>query len=264
MVATALSGSSVSLRSCTVTSAVKPVETDVGHLADADVVDLDRRLRHQVEDVVEHDVHGDRVVADVGATGQRQLVESKSQPVSTATATRTQEQGAEAIHRSHLHQPAEGRVELLRPAARCRGRRRAARGAAGRSEDVLDDVTDLAGLVGLVDDAAEQRRRVALDLAADLLQVGAGVEGAGLRVVGVEQVVQRERGDLEDLVERVALLDQDLGDPVEALDVRRGSRGSPSRTPETCFMATPRLRSDAASSSRSPSSISDDRRPATG
>ena len=54
---------------------VVAVELDRLHLADADVVDLDRRLRDQVEDVLELDGHGDRVVADVGAAGQRQGVD---------------------------------------------------------------------------------------------------------------------------------------------------------------------------------------------
>ena len=52
------------------------LEVDRGHLADADVVDLDRRLRHEVEDVGELDLDRHRVVADVGTAGQRQGVDA--------------------------------------------------------------------------------------------------------------------------------------------------------------------------------------------
>ena len=68
-------GRSTSLRQLHRDDGVAVVEVDVGHLADADVVDLDRRLRDQVEHVAELGLDGDRVVADVGATGQRQLVD---------------------------------------------------------------------------------------------------------------------------------------------------------------------------------------------
>ena len=48
---------------------------DGGDLADRDVVDLDRRLGHEVEDVLELDGHRVRVIAEVGAAGQRGRVQ---------------------------------------------------------------------------------------------------------------------------------------------------------------------------------------------
>ena len=53
----------------------------------------------------------------------------------------------------------------------------------------------------------------------DLAEVGADVEGPGLRVVGQGEVVQGQRGVAQRLRERRALLDQDLGHVVEAGDV---------------------------------------------
>lgn len=50
------------------------IELDVGDLADRDVVDPDRTLRHEVEHVTELDLDGVGLVAEVGATRQGQLV----------------------------------------------------------------------------------------------------------------------------------------------------------------------------------------------
>ncbi len=65
--ARALSGRSTMLRQLHGDVGGVAVELDRGDLADRDVVDLDGRLRDQVQHVAEHDVHGDRVAADVGA-----------------------------------------------------------------------------------------------------------------------------------------------------------------------------------------------------
>ena len=119
--AIALSGSSTSLRSCEGDLGGVALELDLGHLADADVVDLDRGLRHQVEDVLELDLHRDRVVADVGATGQRQLVDVEVAPGEHDAAD---ERGGDGAHEARhpagrggsslrLHESAEGQVELL-------------------------------------------------------------------------------------------------------------------------------------------------------
>src|SRR5690606_3778757 len=46
------------------------------HPADRHLVDLDVRLRHQIEHVPELDLHLDRVVTEVGSAGQRQVVDT--------------------------------------------------------------------------------------------------------------------------------------------------------------------------------------------
>src|SRR5690606_13473529 len=89
----------------------------------------------------------------------------------------------------------------------------------GRGQQVLEQVAPLLAAGDLQQQTAQERARPALHLAEDLGDVGPGVEGAGGRVVGVEEVVQRERGDVEHLGEGVALLDQDAAQALEAGDV---------------------------------------------
>ena len=98
----------------------RAVEADVGHLADVDVVDLHRRLRHQVEHVAE--LHGDRdrVLAGVGAAGQRQAVDAEVAGCQQGQHERRQQRSAPGL-------AASSRTLLC---ARPRGRR--ATGRSGR------------------------------------------------------------------------------------------------------------------------------------
>ena len=162
-------------------------------------------------------MHRDRVVADVGAAGQRQLVDVE-------VAAAEQQTSRRAAASSELEAALIAAPPRVHPGS---GRRRP--GAAGR-RPLAERARPAAAPAGSASHACplvsawstmEQRNggRVGGDLVADLAQVGAGVEGAGLRVVGQGQVVQRQRRVCEDLVEGVALLDQHLGDPVEPGDV---------------------------------------------
>ena len=222
---------------------VVAVDLDVVDLADGDVVDLDRRLRDQVEHVAELDRDRVRVVPEVRAAGQRQAVDGEvaageregshhgqRRPAHHAGARRAGSRRPAVI--ADLQDPAERAVHVFDVRGRrCRGRL-AQRRRAGQ------DVAELgAGLARVAvraggDDPAQRAERVTGDLADVLPHVRPRVQGAGRRVVGVEQVGQRGRRDLEDLVERAALLDQHLHHPVEPLDVAaRARRGSPSRSP---------------------------------
>ncbi len=119
--AVALSGSFTSLRTCSVTFADEAVELDVGDLADAEVVDLHRRLRHEVEHVGELHGDGDRVVAHVGTAGQRHLVDVEV--ARRGGEHQGQQQAAGPPTRSHHRRststrpPSVGSVSVCGPAA---------------------------------------------------------------------------------------------------------------------------------------------------
>jgi hypothetical protein len=81
------------------------IEVDVGHLADADVVDLHRRLRHQVEYVGELRRHRDRVGTGVGAAGEGQLVDVEVAARGQQGQDEDQQQGAQPLHRSTSTSP---------------------------------------------------------------------------------------------------------------------------------------------------------------
>ena len=213
---------------------VVAVEPDVVDLADGDVVDLDRRLRHQVEHVAELDLDGHRVVAEVGAAGQRQAVDGE---VAAAQQHRDDEQRRTSARPAWrfiaaTSRSAERRSNVAvdgdacpsgdrRPAARagaclitshssperCRPGRRRCRGT------------------------SPGRRSSSLSRSRRCWPRCPACRSAGCRC---GTGCQRRRRDLQDLVEGGALLDQHLRHPVEALDVvRERLAGSPSRTLDT-------------------------------
>ena len=213
--ATAFSGRSVVLRSSSVTSAVVPLSSISVDLADVHVVDLDRVLGTRSR--TSRELHGDRhrVVAHVGAAGERQLVDVEVAAAQHAVPSRIADQGAQlAGHGVTPTRRAWGRRRWI-PAG---GERRGAV-LARRSGEQAEDVAEVAVLVDGVGHGAQHRAWVRLQLVGDVADVGVGVQGAGVRVVGERQVVQRQRTVAKHLVERGPLLHQDLGHPVEALDV---------------------------------------------
>ena len=206
---------------------VVAVEVDVGDLADGHVADLDRRLRDEVEHVLELDRDLDRVVADVGATRQRELVDVELAAGQQQRADQERRRGAQAagLHRATSTSPLSVGSYVGSPV---REPVPSPNGARARQRQVLDQVAD--GAVGVVGrhQGAQERAGVARQVVDQVPDVGVGVEGAGLRVVAEAEVVERERPGLQDHVEVLPVLDQELRDPVDATDVAARARpGSP-------------------------------------
>ena len=227
-----------------VTSASVALELDVGHLADRDVVDLDRRLRHQVEHVAELDVTVIGLLPDVGAAGQRQLVDvegsrSAASERDDAAASDAADPSSRAAHRVTSTRPP--RVGSMRSCAGAARRRRpSAAGARPGRAGLLDQVADLPPVSAWSTSA----HRTAAGSA------GAGCRARrcwrgcrGCRPAGCRSGTgcsARPARPCSVSSRARALLDQDLGDPVEALDVagRATSRFSFDEAVDTWVIAT--------------------------
>ena len=108
ILATALSGQLDAVAQLQGDLGVVAVDLDVVDLADRHVVDLDRRLRHQVEHVAELDLDGVRVVPQVGAAGQRQAVDRE-----VAAGQRPGRRRPSAQHRARRAVPAARAVRIV-------------------------------------------------------------------------------------------------------------------------------------------------------
>ena len=197
-----------------------PVELDVLDAAHRDVVDLDRGLRHQVEHVAELDGDLVGVVADVGAAGQRQAVDGEvaageqqaarrgerrepgrgpARGASSRTSHDARQRGVDVLDLDHATAPgavvALAGAGTLQQSGELTGRGALPGPRAPGRQDLRELVAQVSVGVGRGDQGAQRRRGVGLQRGEVLAEVRAGVQRAGARVVGVEQVRQRDRRD---------------------------------------------------------------------
>ena len=182
--ASALAGSFDVVAQRSVTSAVQPSSSTSSTLPTVTSSTLTADCGTRSSTSPNSDGDPGRVVADVGAAGQRQVVDEKSQPVSssalpaaTPPARSTARSGS--LIASTPRMPAEGRVDVLdldralpTVAAAVAGA-----GAAGRAPPSWSHSSPSGSTV--VDERAQARGRVGLEQREVLAEVGPGVERAG-------------------------------------------------------------------------------------